>query len=176
MHLGLIGDLLSLGLGGIGDFTGLALGLGHRAGRLLTHVGELLIRLGERLLNLIVGFALQMRDLFVRSLALSRNLLRGVGLHVGDLTVLLGQIGGHTLLLLFTGVAQLKLDGIALLGDGLGSFGTHLRDLFLRVRGDRRSFGIRLVQRGLRLRIRLVGDVLGVELRVVQQGFSLRLG
>ena len=117
-----------------------------------------------------------MRDLFVRSLALSRNLLRGVGLHVRDLTVLLGQIGGHTLLLLFTGVAQLKLDGITLLGDGLGSFSTHLRDFFLRVRGDRRGFGIRLVQRGLRLRIRLVDDVLGIELRVVQQGFSLRLG
>ena len=126
LDLGLISDFLTLGFGRINDFAGLALGFGHHLGHLLAHVGELLVGLGERRLNLIVGIRLKLGDLLIGAFAHCGNLLGRLRLHVGDFALLSGAFGSHLLGVLFARVAELKLDGLTLFGDGLGSFGAQL--------------------------------------------------
>ena len=93
---------------------------------MLAHVGELLVGLGERRLNLIVGIRLKLGDLLIGAFAHCGNLLGRFRLHVGDFALLSGALGSHLLGVLFARVAELKLDGLTLFGDGLGSFGAQL--------------------------------------------------
>ncbi len=77
--------------------------------------------------------------------------------------------------MLLTGIRQFQIDRLTLRHHGLLRVGTQMVGLALRLG----LHGIRLFrslgQQTFRLRVGLVGDVLGVDLRVVQQGFGLKL-
>ena len=122
MHFGLIGDLLRLGLGGVRDFRRTTLRIGHHLGNLLAHIGELLVGIGQRGLDLIVGLAFESGDLLIGAFALCGDLLGGFRAHIGNLTLLGGTFGGQTLIMLLVGIRQLQINGLTLCRYGLLCF------------------------------------------------------
>ena len=68
--LGVVANLLRLRLGRIDNLARPALRVGHHLGHLLAHVGQFLVRLRERRLNLVVGLGLELGNLLVRAPAL----------------------------------------------------------------------------------------------------------
>ena len=122
VHFGLIGDLLRLGLGGVRDFRRTTLRIGHHLGNLLAHIGELLVGIGQRGLDLIVGLAFESGDLLIGAFALCGDLLGGFRAHIGNLTLLGGTFGGQTLIMLLAGIRQLQINGLTLCRYGLLRF------------------------------------------------------
>ena len=174
VHFGGIGDLLRLRLRGVGDLAGLALRFGHELRHLLAHVGELLVGVGERRFDLVVRLALEARDLLVRALALLRDRGRGLGALLGQFALLRGALGGEALVVLFARVRELKVERLALLLDRLRGGRAQLRGFLLGARDDRLRFVLRVLEQRVRLGLRVVDEMLGVELGVVDQ--RLRLG
>lgn len=97
VHFRLVGDLLGLRLGGVGDFGGTALRVGHHLGHLLAHVRQLLVGFGKRGFDLVVGLALQAGNLLIGVLALFGDLAGRLGAHVGNLTFLRGASAARRL-------------------------------------------------------------------------------
>ena len=136
VDLGLVGDLLSLGLGSIGDLAGLALGLGHHLGHLLAYIGQLLVGIGERRFDLVIGIGLELGDFLVGVLAQLGGLPGRFGPHLGDFALLRRAFGGKLLIVFLTGVAELKFNGLTLLGDVLGGLSAQLGGILVGGSGD----------------------------------------
>ena len=175
VHLRLVGDLLGLRLGGVGDFGGTALRVGHHLGHLLAHVRQLLVGFGKRGFDLVVGLALQAGDLLIGVLALFGDLAGRLGAHVGNLTFLRGAFGGKTLAVFLTGVGQFQIDGLTLRHHGLLGLAAHLVDLMLGIGPHGFGFVLGVTEHLGRLGVGVVHDALGVDFGVVQQCFSLQL-
>ena len=175
VHLGLVLDLLRLGLGRVHDLRGLALRVRDQLGHLLAHVGQLLVRIGERRLDLVVVLALQPRDLLIGRLAQVGDLLGGLGAQVGDLAFLRGAFRSQTLEVLLAGVRQFHVNRLALFAHGLRRFGAQLGGVLLSRSRQALRLMPRVGQQRIGLGVGLAQHTLGVELGVVDQGLRLLL-
>ena len=173
--LGVVANLLRLRLGRIDNLARPALRVGHHLGHLLAHVGQFLVRLRERRLNLVVGLGLELGNLLVRAPALRGDLLGRLRLHLGDLTLLLGALRRHALFMLLARIGEFEINGLTLLGHDLRRFGAQLGGVLLRagrnglrliggVAGNRIGLGLSVIEKMLRIQLRVVDQRLRLSL------------